>query len=820
MSLIFRTRSLIAGLAFLGALECGEVRALDPLLQSFFANHCHDCHGGGVAEGGLDLEATAFDLDAPATFALWERLFDRVAQQQMPPHDANQPTERQRLDFLRSLGDSLRATHAEQKGSVMRRLNRREYTHTLNDLFGTHLDLASRLPEDGLSHEFDNVGETLSVSMVQLERYLESIDAVLESSIATSSEPPRSSIIRASYGDSRDAEKFIGKQWRQLDDGAIVWFKQFGYPSGMIRGSAAPVSGYYDIRVTGYAYQSELPITFSIGSTSFERGGERPTFGYFSMPPLGSEADGGPTTIELRSWVGQRQMIELTPWGLNPSDTHFRKEGIDGYTGPGLAILQVELEGPIVEPFPSKGHHLIYDGLDRREVEPRNPAERRRSQYRPRFEIISTSPRQDAAVSLRRVAQAAFRRSVDLRDLTPFLDLFEQTMSEGGNFDEALRAAVSAIFCSPDFIYLRELPGVLDDHALAARLSYFLTRTAPDVELSSVAGQGRLTADRSELLAQAERLLADERSDRFVIDFTDAWLGLRDIEFTSPDRGLFPEFDPYLQWSMVEETRSFFRELIDKNLPVRNLIRSDFAMINERLAEHYGIVDQRGGRVSGPEIRRVELPEGSLRGGVLSQAAILKVSANGTNTSPVVRGVWVTQRILGVTPAPPPPGVPGVEPDSRGAVTLRQLLEMHRDRDDCRACHALIDPPGFALECFDPIGGYRERFRGLGIGEKVDHEVGGRRVRYVLGPAVDSSGILMDGRSFDGFESFRTHLLEDESAIARAFVGKLLTFATGREPGFSDRDEIERIVLSSAEGQYAVRDLLKQALLSDIFLNK
>jgi hypothetical protein len=238
-------------------------------------------------------------------------------------------------------------------------------------------------------------------------------------------------------------------------------------------------------------------------------------------------------------------------------------------------------------------------------------------------------------------------------------------------------------------------------------------------------------------------------------------------------------------------------------------------MLNSRLAAHYGIAG-----VASPKIGRVSLPAGSHRGGVLTLGAVLKVTANGTNTSPVVRGVWVMERILGQVPPPPPPGISGVEPDIRGAQTLRELLDRHRDVDSCRHCHQMIDPPGFALESFNPIGGWRDRFRSLGEGERVDRQIDGIRVQYKLGREVDAAGVLPDGRTFAGFDEFQSLLAEDEPRLARAFLTHLLTFATGRELGFSDRPEIDRLVLAAAESDYGIRDMIRLAVSSDIFRTK
>jgi hypothetical protein len=267
---------------------------------------------------------------------------------------------------------------------------------------------------------------------------------------------------------------------------------------------------------------------------------------------------------------------------------------------------------------------------------------------------------------------------------------------------------------------------------------------------------------------------------------------------------------------MIDETRTFFRELIDQNLPPRNLVKSDFTMLNERLAAHYGIDG-----IQGPEMRRVALPPDSVRGGFLSHASVLKVSANGTNTSPVLRGIWILERILGVTPPPPPPAVPGVEPDIRGAETLRQLLDKHRSMESCIGCHELIDPPGFALESFDPIGGWREKYRAIGgDGEKPETVVKGRRVTYRIGQPVDASGKFAGYGEFQDFTEFRDQLAKDEARLARTLLTKLLIFSSGREMGFSDRPEISRLVNESLARKQGVRDLVRAVVVSEIFRQK
>ena len=771
---------------------------------AFVKSNCLDCHSDGEQEGGLDLDALPVALESPEHFSVWERIFDRVEAGEMPPADYEQPAAKSRKDFLEMLGRNLRKTHAARKETVLRRLNRREYQNTLNDVFGTALALESDLPPDARAGDFSNNGEALGISLVHMERYLAAADAVIDAAIAKTEKRPEWQVVTATYPETGEGQKFIGKFWDKLDDGAVVFYQRMGYPSGMLRGTEVKPPGRYKIRVTGYAYRSSEPITLRIGGTSFLRGSEKLTHGYVALHP------GEAQTVELEAYIPNRYMIELDPWGIGTGSYNIRRDGIADYKGPGLAILKVELEGPILEQYPSRGHNLLFADFQR-DVVPR----RNKWQKEDVFKLSADDPVASARATLHRIAEKVFRRPVDVNEMDLYVELFRQEQETGAELESALKTAVAALLCSPDFIYLRENPGWLDNHALATRLSYFLTRSSPDTTLRHVADQGKLANDPALLLSETNRLLESELAKRFIEDFCDDWLNLREIEFTNPDQSLFPEFDAYLQYSMLEETRSFVRYLISENLSVVNLVHSEFAMLNDRLAEHYELPP-----VSGPDLRPVELPAGSIRGGLLSQGAILKVSANGTNTSPVVRGTYVMDRILGQPPQPPPPGIPGVEPDIRGATTLRDLLAKHRNQDDCRACHAKIDPPGFALESFNPIGGFRERFRSLGEGDKVNLEIGGRKVRYRLGPAVDSSGELPAGLEFADYKQFRKHLAADPRTLARSLVEKLLTFGTGREMGFSDRDTIEEILNKCASGQYRVRDLLEQSILSEAFRRK
>ncbi len=368
-------------------------------------------------------------------------------------------------------------------------------------------------------------------------------------------------------------------------------------------------------------------------------------------------------------------------------------------------------------------------------------------------------------------------------------------------------------------MFLSERPGTLDDYALATRLSLFLVNSTPDDELRNLAASGELR--RPEVLrAQTDRLLNDPKSARFVEGFTDYWLDLRKIDDTSPSSTLYNDYelDDALKVAAMAETRLFVGELVRDNLPARCVVDSDFTFLNERLARHYGIAD-----VTGAQMRKVTLPADSPRGGLMTQASVLKVTANGTTTSPVIRGHWITERILGIDTPPPPPGTPSVQPDIRGAVTIRQQLEKHRADPTCNTCHSKMDPAGFALESFDVMGAWRERYRAAvapGVNAEAGYGMDGQAFGFRYALPIDSAGQLPDGRAFANISELKRLLLRDERSIALNLVRQLSIYATGAPVRYSDRESIEKILQRAAPSHYGVRDIIRELVQSDLFRNK
>jgi hypothetical protein len=507
---------------------------------------------------------------------------------------------------------------------------------------------------------------------------------------------------------------------------------------------------------------------------------------------------------------------------------------------PGYAVQWVEIEGPFYDdPVGGAGYRLLFDQLklvpskDTRNAVPLQIGPDPEVGRGPRggpggfgrvvireapYEVKSAEPRKDAERLLRSFLKQAYRRPVAEADLKRFLALYDDQFNKGHGFTRSLLSAYSAVLASPGFVFVETQPGRLDDHALATRLALFLWNSIPDETLRALADKGEL-GKPAVLREQTERMLNDPKSRRFVEAFSDYWLDLRKIDDTSPSTTLYNDYelDDPLKLAALKETRLFFAELLRADLPAQNVVDSDFTFLNERLADHYCIKE-----VSGVNFRKVKLPTGSVRGGLMTQASVLKVTANGTTTSPVLRGHWITERILGLETPPPPPSVEAVEPDIRGAVTIRQQLDKHRADAGCASCHRKMDPPGFALESFDVMGGYRERYRA--VSDKVapvkGHGMNGQAFVFHYALPVDSAGELPDGRQFKDVRELKKLLIEDEVPIARNLVRQLTVFATGAPVRFSDRDEVEKILAAANANRYGVRSIVHAIVQSELFRNK
>lgn len=646
-----------------------------------------------------------------------------------------------------------------------------------------------------------------------------------------------------------------------------------GYSWGQFR---APVAGRYRLRFSGYSiwvsgggigrwfYEGQgaekapvyhLPLWHRPNVDEVWRGRRDEPIGVYAQSsgqsrPLGEfDFRPDPTVHEFEAVLNSGEVIQtdglrLFRTRVNGTDEQYvnplaQKDGMPGY-----AVQWMEVEGPFYDESTGSGYRLLFGDLPLKRLEGQKAvmlevgvsaqqqiggtAVRRgqgggfAGRFGPRtrqvaVEVVSEQPSLDAERLLRTFMNSAYRRPIEEAHLQRFLALFNDQYSKGSGFAKSMLSTYTAILSSPGFLFTDEKPGPLDDYALASRLSFFLWNSQPDEVLRALAARGELR--RPDVLrGQTERLLDDRKSMRFIEAFTDYWLDLRKIDDTSPSTTLYNDYelDDPLKLAAMEETRLFVAEMLRADLPAKNIVDSDFTFLNERLASHYGVPG-----VQGAKIRKVMLPKSSVRGGLITQASVLKVTANGTTTSPVLRGYWVTERILGYQ-IPPPPPVPAVEPDIRGAVTLRQQLEKHRNDASCASCHSKMDPPGFALESFDVMGGWRERYRAVKEGIQPESGIGlnGQSFAFYYALPVDCAGELPDGRAFKDIREFKSLLLQDEGSLARNLVKQLITYATGAPVRFSDREEVERIVGRSSSHQFGMRTIVHEIIQSDVFQMK
>ncbi|MEJ7594963.1 MAG: DUF1592 domain-containing protein [Planctomycetaceae bacterium] len=690
---------------------------------------------------------------------------------------------------------------AEEGRVVARRLNRLEYQNTVCDLLGVKIDFQEMLPPDNSEDGFDNAGEALHTSSFLMERYLEAASMALDRAIANLPQPPNSQK-RYSLKETHQVKSTTEDVFRKSDDDdRVVMFSSSPWQSATLSPFYPPDPGNYRFRISAAGIQSSgKPVTYRVDAGLMLMTGKQHLVSYFDAP---ADTSG---IVEFIDYLDARNTIRILPYGLaSAQDVH--KIGADKFDGPGLAIDWIEVEGPLNEDWPPASHRLVFGDLPQESA----PMEDQSA----RVEVVSSDPLVDAERLLRRFCRRAFRRTVSDKDIAPFIQLVNSKLHEGRSFEQAMRVGLTAVMVSPEFLFLPEKPGTLDDFALASRLSYFLWRTMPDEELLTLAEHTKLHSPEI-LHDQVERMLNDPKSQAFVRDFVGQWLKLRDIDFTMPGHQLYPEFDDMLKESMLRETELFFAEILTHDLSLTNFVACDFSMLNGRLARHYGIPG-----VEGWEFRRTLLPPDSHRGGVLTMASVLKVTANGTYTSPVMRGVWVLERILGTPPAPPPENVASLVPDIRGATTIRAQLVKHRQDEACAGCHDEIDPPGFALENFDVIGGWRDRYRLAGWTREAEEvTLNGRKMPYYIGAKVDPSDVLPDGRTFRNIDELKLLYLADKDQLARNLAHKLVTYSTGAAPRTADQPQIEAIVAECRTKGYGLRSLVHAVAGSELFLKK
>lgn len=855
----FQTQTWFSLFAAITFLICAPLSATEPkitkpetVVSEMIRTTCIDCHNDDTTEGGLNLTQVAWKLDSDDVRRRWVQIHDRIAAGEMPPDESDLSKEDRRA-LLKVLSTAIYETDhaqvlAEGRGPL-RRLTRREYEQNLRDLLALpHLDIRDMLPGDREQHHCNKVAEVLDISRIQLDAYLNSADAALRQAVASGIKPrpaahqrlPATRMFQTAntFGE-REAMFYarhsqmvpltgadlarIRKENKHDPEMELAIFRSaswpyYGYPDVF----KAVEPGAYHIRFSARAVRqrgdfslrpawSSIPMNFRARKRSGPdvSGDVRATGDTLDIQPQVAVYE---TTIRLKkNETFEYSLLGLpVPRAINPPNAPLYYDFPPMPEGghPGIAFQWLEITGPIdSKTWPPPSHKRLFGDL----------AIKKATKGTLAVELISNEPEKDARRLLHRFIQLAQRQPTPEKVIRIYEQLVLNELRDGAPLAEALLTGYSAFLCSGQFLYLAEPhPASHEVHyAIASRLSHFLSNTRPDASLMSHAKNSDLL-DTSTLRKETNRLIEANSFEDFVTDFTDHWLSLKDVRRDEPDNRLYPEyrFDDYLIESMAAETRAFFTAMIHDNSPITALINTDYAFINDRLSRHYDISP-----VSGSALRRVKLPAASPYGGLLTQAAILKVTANGTTTSPVLRGAWIMGRIMGNPPPPPPPSVPAVEPDIRGATTIREQLARHTQDPVCAACHARFDPVGFALENFDIMGAWRNRYRSLGSGQKVTGiDRAGHAYAYRVAGPVDASAQLQDGRAFHNIQELKTILRSEPRQLARNLLHQMTVYATGTPVRFSDRPVIEAVLDQCRENGYRTRDLIHGLVQSQIFL--
>ena len=819
---------LIAGLVLLNTCIChfsSSVHGIDGT-DPFLTKYCIDCHSDAEASGEREFSTLNLKQNSLEMQIRLQEVIDQLTLATMPPEDANQPSEQARLEAINRLTKTLADMRAKSRSTggqtVFRRLTRREYQNTISDLLGINMlmfDPTIEFPADNLNGSFDNVGHTLVTSGFLLEKYLEAADASVEKAFEQLKESAPQSWVFKDYF-YQQAELRIAHDLAFKHRYLVLYDHRhndkpegaYGHLDDLAKG--VPSDGVYEVRVHAQALHRDTPYSqaaIQMDTSEPFRMGVRPgntaigdmvhtqpieplmgetviednTLKWYTFQIPLDKGHGPRFTFEngAHSTRGASGRVFRIHRDLIPEEHRDKKTIVlqrnwllkEGLI-PQIRIHEVRLHGPLPDPNKTKRRLNLLGGDE--------------FQSEQVSELVAS------------FARRAFRRPVADEEVENLMRIFESRVADGHSELQAYKDTLKAVLCSPSFLYFSPSPSAAEtndesgQHALAERLAYFLTSSMPDERLSSLADRDLLQADK--LKEEAVRLLTGKNSQRFVADFMDSWLGLRMLGTMPPD----PEdYNVYyaasLEEEMKRESHLFMMDLINRNGSAMEFLQATHSFANRDLAKLYGVAEQIPVEQAG-EFHRVEFTDPK-RGGLLGQASVLTVSANGVETSPVVRGVWVSEKIMGISPPLPPDDVPDIDPDVRGATTIREQLAKHRELATCNQCHRKIDPYGFALEGFDPIG----RLRTFYDAQRKQ--------------PIDTSGELPGNKSFSGVSELKAHLIDQKEFFLRTLTSSLLIHALGREMESSDRAEIDAILASVSEQEFGMQDLIIAVILSDLF---
>lgn len=778
---------------------CCAANAAEEPLTPFLKTYCLQCHGEQKQKGDRRFDQLSGEITQVSDAEAYQEILDALNLAEMPPENERQPSSKELKAVVAWLTGRLQEARESARDNVgkvvLRRLNRSEYLNTTRDLFEfkmTDFDPTTTFPTDEAVDGFDNNGEGLVTSDYLLRNYLSAARKIADKAIRPGPRPEkihyqaqgqeinghsrglRPEIARMTIKDRQPLGlRTLDKRKIPADGEYVIRFKALAYNRK---------SRYKD---EDLRYDSDEPMRLSISIDSRELGATaHRIIGEYEIP------DEETIEIEHRTWLDRGFTFHLH-WANGPHGSFKRimRKVLPKYTkdaiyplrnppemyigsGPELHVYSLEIEGPFYEEWPMPGFARYFP----------DPPKRPDAEY--------------LDASLSRLATGAFRRPVTEAELEPYLALARGHLKETKDFWKAAKYGVRSLLVSPSFLYLPESgTGPCNPYELASRLSYFLWSSMPDDELRRCAADGSLMQSAT-LRKRVDRMLNDPKARSFAVNFAEQWLGLRKLGEMPPD----PEKNPNyyadnLESAMREETHRLFQHLLAGQGSLMDFIHSDYTFVNEALARHYGI-----GGVEGDALRKVALRASHRRGGLLGHGSILTATSNGVETQPVLRGVWILENLLGTPPNPPPPDVDPIEPDTRGVSTMRELMEKHRNNPTCYECHRKMDPLGLAMENFDHIGAWRDRYS-----KKLP---------------INPAGEMPDGAIFDGADGIRAYLKARPEQFTHCLTEKMLTYALGRRLGFTDRDDLDQIVKTVKESNYSLRELVHQIAASKVFQTK
>jgi hypothetical protein len=793
-------RSMLCWLLMVSLWAGGPLRAADGPApdfardgRPFIEKYCISCHGGNKPKAELSLEPFKDSDSLIVQRKVWDNVLRQVRTGEMPPKVKPSAQEVEAFtDHVRAVFSHHDRNAKPDPGRVtMRRLNRVEYRNTIRDLIGIDFDPTEDFPSDDIGHGFDNIGDVLTLSPVLMERYLAAAETIMARAITP--EPPavikrHLSTLYAEPASGDIDKKVMESKFRRVAS------------DGKEPIELGPLHSLYQWQDDGeYIFRTRVYAS---------SGGDHPV--RVAILVTGKQVPNVATAAQLAELVGNvpAPASILKTFDIKTTDRKGAQTlEVKVPAMAGRERMMVALYKPAQGKPPAKLYveHLALEGpLDTR------PASQRRllaaTQGKPQA--------QQTREALTRFLRRAYRRTATPDEVDRSVKLVEKALAAGEKWESAMQLAMQAALCSPKFLFRVELDDrptnpqarPIDEFHLASRLSYFLWSSMPDDELLDLAQKKQLSTN---LDAQVRRMLADARSSALVQNFALQWLQLKRLEWIAPDGQLFPGFNDQLRGSMLKETELFFESILREDRSVIDLIDADYTFLNEPLARHYGIADTQGNRVGqkpgrpggepirGPVFRRVSLQDRQ-RGGLLTQASVLTVTSNPTRTSPVKRGRWVLEQVLGAPPPPPPPNVPELETDAKAitAGSLRKRMEEHRANPSCANCHAKMDPIGFALENFDAVGAFRSRDGAF---------------------PIDASGTFPDGSKFQGPEDLKSIIKLRKEEFARCLAEKMLIYSLGRGLEHYDTRTVNDIVKALAEKDFRFSVLVMRIVQSDAF---